>query len=449
MQTDVSINIQKENILESMDIKKFLSTSNHLYTDISFLTEQIDRHLSQSLDAIFHQTEFQSLESAWIGVNELLNSSESQADIQCRLFQAAKVDLLTQATQSQNYKDSHLFQLIYNQEFNMPGGEPLSCLIGNYVFNHLENDTQILSYIANIAHDSFCPFLAAASAQIFYHNKWDSTKKLKNLHYILDDQQHIAWGSLRESEQAKFISLVAPRYLGRYPYRPTTDQFNYSYAETTHTDTDYCWVNSAFAQARCLIESYKKSGWCTSIRGYENGGRLENLPMTHNLNATECHLSDTQERALSEAGITSICQYKNNNYAVIFSSETLHKPAVYDDITATQNAMISARLPYVMATSRFAHYLKIIARDKIGSFMNAEEIESWLNQWISQYVNANPKSKQILKSRFPLAEAAIKVKPHPENPGAFHATIHLKPWLQLEALTVSMRLVTELPNSHN
>lgn len=413
--------------------------------EINHTIESIDILLNHCLNKILHHADFQAIESTWLGIIKLCNTQDHD-DARLSILQLTKSELIEQALVSNDIESSHLFNLLYDQEFNMPGGIPYASLIGDYEFTHEQTDIAALNYIGKIAEYAFCPFISGASSKLLYQPDWSSRDKLDQINTIIQDNSHTAWNGCRESSHSKFISLIAPPFIGRYPYTSNPSTFNFSFSEEAKSHGAYCWVNGAFAQAYCLIRSFNISGWCTAIRGFDSGGKIDNLPLSHDLKATQCQFSDLEEKQLSAAGITTLCQYKRSNYAVIFSSETLHKATQYDDQQATFNAKISARLPYIMAVSRFTHFVKIIARDKIGSYMSYENVKHWLNQWLLQYVNANTDSSQLLKAKFPLAEAAVDVTQRTDSPGNYHAIIHLKPWLQLEELSVSMRLVTKLPD---
>lgn len=413
---------------------------------ISHTIDAIDNFIDSCLNNIIHHDAFQALESIWLGAHKLL-SDHDRHDIQLSILQFTKTELTQQALQSEDIESSHLYDLIYNHEFNMPGGIPYACLIGDYEFSHDQIDIAALKYIGKVAEQAFCPFISGASSQLVYQTDWSDKCKTNQFNNIMHDNHHAAWRGCRESSFSKFISLVAPPFVGRYSYQALSHDFNYMFNERIQSDEDYCWVNGAFAQAKCLIRSFDRSGWCTLIRGFDSGGKIDNLPLTNDLRAVKCQFSDIEEKQLSTAGITTLCQYKRSNYAVIFSSETLHNASNYSSSSASFNAKISARLPYIMAISRFTHFIKVIARDKIGSYMTHENVKHWLNQWLLQYINANADSSQLLKAKFPLAEASVDVIPREDAPGNYHAVIHLKPWLQLEELSVSMRLITDLPSA--
>lgn len=413
--------------------------------EIKASIESIDKLMNTIINLILHDDSFQALESIWLGVHQLIQIQSNNQSIQLSLLNLTKSALINQAEEFSSIESTPLYDLIYNQEFNMPGGIPYDCIIGDYHFSHEPQDVRALTFLGEIAERSFCPFIMGANAKLLYQNDWGESQQKNHIDSILSDNNHIAWHQLRQNSCSKFISLIAPDFLGRYKYQSSDKSFNFNFKEICTKDADYCWINGAFAQAQCLMNAFNTTGWCTAIRGFESGGKLSNLPLTHNLKGIKCQFSDLEEKQLSTAGITTICQYKRSNYAVIFSSETLHEAPQYEDSGATYNAKISARLPYVMAVSRFTHYIKIIARDKIGAFLNQDDIQHWLNQWLLQYVNANAASSHILKAKFPLAEAKVEVEKRDNMPGGYHAVIHLKPWLQLEELSVSVRLVTNLP----
>ncbi|PHQ79858.1 MAG: type VI secretion system contractile sheath large subunit, partial [Coxiella sp. (in: Bacteria)] len=410
---------------------------------------QLDTLISAQLDEILHAPDYLTLAATWIGSHELIDCHTEQSNIKLKFLSLTQAELNSAANTSSAYDKSYLYQLIYDNEFNMPGGEPFDILIGDYYFDHNEQNIVSLTYLSHIASSAVCPFIAGISPTLFKVKQWADLHKVSTLSNLIATNDHIAWRELRASENSKFIVLAAPCYLGKYTQKAAANVTDYCYNELIQSDTDYCWVNAAFAQARCILQAYNTYGWCTAIRGREGGGQISRLPLTRDLCATQTQFTDSEEHALSQQGIIPLCHYKNTNYAVIFACDTLHQPKRYDDTIATSNAKISARLPYILATSRFAHYLKVIARDKIGTFMDRDDLEHWLNTWISQYVNANAKSRGDLKARFPLAEASVQVHDDADHPGRYQAIIHLKPWLQLEELSVSLRLVTDIPKSRS
>jgi type VI secretion system protein ImpC len=424
----------------------------------------IDAKLSDQLNAIMHDPRFLQLEGSWRGLNHLVMNSETGTGLKLRVLNASKRDLTRDLTRAVEFDQSQLFKKIYENEFGTPGGEPYGALIGDYEWTNHPDDVETLRLVSNVAAGAFAPFISAAGAGMFGFEDWTELSKPRDLAKIFDSQEYAKWRSFRDSEDARFVSLVMPRVIGRLPYGAATspiDEFAY---EEAPADADgvarpmvhgeYCWMNAAYVMGARLTDAYSKSGFCVAIRGAEGGGRVENLP-THIFNSddgdmdtkcpSEIGITDRREFELSNLGFLPLCHYKNTDYAVFFGAQTAQKPKKYDRPEASANAAISARLPYIMASSRFAHYLKVIARDKIGSFMEATDCESWLNRWIMNYVNPNETAGNETKARYPLREARIEVREIPGKPGSYNAIAFLRPWLQMEELTTSLRMVARVP----
>jgi type VI secretion system protein ImpC len=362
------------------------------------------------------------------------------------------------------FDQSQLFKKIYENEFGTPGGEPYGTLIGDYEWTNHPDDIESLRLISNVAAAGFSPFISAAGAGMFGFDDWTELSKPRDLAKIFETAEYAKWRSFRESEDSRFVNLVMPRVVARLPYGSATkpiDEFNYEEAPFDSTGAakeqghhEYCWMNAAYVMGARMTDAFAQHGFCVAIRGAEGGGKVENLP-SHVFKSddgdsdskcpTEIGITDRREFELSNLGFLPLCHYKNTDYAVFFGGQSVQKPKKYDKPEATANAAISARLPYLMATSRFAHYLKVMARDKIGSFMEASDCERWLNQWINNYVNTNDKAGPESKAKYPLREAKIEVKEIPGKPGAYNAVAYLRPWLQMEELTTSMRMVARIP----
>jgi type VI secretion system protein ImpC len=425
----------------------------------------IDAKLSGQLNAIMHDKRFLQLEGSWRGLHHLVMNSETGTGLKLRVMNATKRDLTRDLTRAVEFDQSQLFKKIYENEFGTPGGEPYGALIGDYEWTSHPDDVETLRLVSNVAAAGFAPFISAAGAGMFGFEDWTELSKPRDLAKIFDSQEYAKWRSFRDSEDSRFVSLVMPRVIGRMPYGAATspiDEFAYEEAPADATGAarpmahgEYCWMNAAYVMGARLTDAYAQSGFCVAIRGAEGGGRVENLP-THVFSSddgdqdtkcpTEIGITDRREFELSNLGFLPLCHYKNTDYAVFFGAQTAQKAKKYDRPEATANASISARLPYIMASSRFAHYLKVIARDKIGSFMEATDCENWLNRWIMNYVNPNENAGAETKARFPLREARIEVREIPGKPGSYNAVAFLRPWLQLEELTTSLRMVARLPN---
>ncbi len=424
----------------------------------------IDRKLSQQLNVIMHDPKFTKLEGSWRGMHYLVMNSETGTNLKIRVLNMPKRELTRDLQRAVEFDQSQLFKKIYENEFGTPGGEPYGALIGDYEWTQHPDDVETLRLVSNIAAGAFAPFISAAGPGMFGFESYTELAKPRDLAKIFESADYAKWRSFRDSEDARFVTLVMPRTLARAPYGAATkaiDEFAYEEAPFDEAGaakamehTDYCWMNAAYAMGARLTDAFAQYGFCTAIRGAEGGGKVENLP-THvfssddgDLDAkcpTELAITDRREFELSNLGFLPLCHYKNTDYSVFFGAQSVQKGKKYDRPEATANAAISARLPYLMATSRFAHYLKIMARDKVGSFMEAGDVESWLNRWIANYVNGSEHAGQEMKARYPLREARVEVKEIPGKPGSYNAVAHLRPWLQMEELTTSLRMVARIP----
>lgn len=424
----------------------------------------IDRKLSQQLNAIMHHPRFSQLEGTWRGLNYLIMNSETSTSLKIRVLNLPKRELSRDLQRAVEFDQSQLYKKIYENEFGTPGGEPYASLIGDYEWTQHPDDVETLRLISNVAAAAFAPFISAAGAGMMGMDSWTELSKPRDLAKIFESQDYAKWRSFRESEDSRFVSLVMPRTLARLPYGAATkaiEEFGYEEAPFDENGTaramqhgDYCWMNAAYAMGTRLTNAFAQYGFCTAIRGAEGGGKVENLPYhvftsdDGDMDAkcpTEIAITDRREFELSNQGFLPLCHYKNTDYAVFFGAQTTQKAKKYDRPEATANASISSRLPYIMATSRFAHYLKVMARDKIGSFMEASDVELWLNRWITNYVNSSENAGQEMKARYPLREARVEVKEIPGRPGSYNAVAYMRPWLQMEELTTSMRMVARIP----
>ena len=424
----------------------------------------IDKVVSQQLSAVMHTPAFQQLEGTWRGMHYLVMNSETSTQLKLKVLNAGKREVFKDLDKAVEFDQSQLFKKLYENEFGTPGGEPYGALIGDFEFTNHPEDIDLLSKISNVAAAAFCPFIASASPALCGFDNWTELTKPRDMAKIFDTVEYTKWRSYRDSEDSRFVTLTMPRVLARLPYGANTkpvDEFDFEEVElgsgkqaVTVPHDQYCWMNASFVLGTRLTTAFSKYGWCTAIRGAEGGGKVEGLPAhvfrsddgdTDLKCPTEVGITDRRESELSLLGFLPLCHYKNTDYAVFFGAQTTQKPKKYDRPEGTANAAISARLPYIMATSRFAHYLKVIARDKIGSFMEVEDCQAWLERWIANYVSADTKPSQDAKSRYPLREAKIEVKEVPGQPGTYNAVAWLRPWLQLEELTTSLRMVARIP----
>lgn len=439
--------------------------SKNLAQTINNAIVAIDHKLSTQLNAIIHHPDFQKLEGTWRGLNYLVMNSETGTSLKIRVLNCTKRELYKSLSKASEFDQSTIFKKIYESEFGSPGGEPYGSLIGDYEFSDHPDDIELLSLMSSVSAAAFAPFVTAASPKMFGFDDFTELSKPRDLEKIFDSIEYAKWRSFRESDDSRFVTLTMPRTLARLPYGASTkpvDEFDYEEAPIVDgvpramNHQEYCWMNSSYVLGARLTDAFAQHGWCTAIRGAEGGGKVENLPShvfvsddgdSDQQCPTEIGITDRREAELSKLGFLPLCHYKGTDYAVFFGAQTSQKPKKYDRPEATANAAISARLPYIMATSRFAHYLKIMGRDKVGAFMEASDCEAWLNRWIINYVNGNPDAGQDMKAKYPLAEAKVEVREIPGRPGSYNAVAWLRPWLQMEELTTSLRMVARIPTA--
>src|SRR5436305_2026460 len=421
----------------------------------------IDRKLSEQINLILHNEDFQKLEGAWRGLHYLVNNTETDEMLKIRVMNISKQDL---AKTLKRYKgtawdQSPIFKRVYAEEYGQFGGEPFGCLVGDYYFDQTAPDVEMLGELAKVAAAAHAPFIGAASPTVMQMGSWQELANPRDLTKIFTTPEYAAWRSLRDSEDSKYIGLAMPRFLARAPYGARTNpvaDFSCEEATASADHSRYTWANSAYAMAATINRSFKEFGWCPRIRGIESGGAVSNLP-THTFPTddggvdmkcpTEIAIEDRREAALAKNGFMPLVHRKNSDFAAFIGAQSLHKPAEYDDPDATANANLAARLPYLFACSRFAHYLKCIVRDKIGSFKERDDMQRWLNKWIMNYVDGDPaNSSEDTKSKKPLAAAEVTVEEIPGNPSYYSSKMFLRPHSQLEGLTVSLRLVSKLPS---
>jgi type VI secretion system protein ImpC len=435
--------------------------SNDALRSIESIIAEIDRKLTEQVNLILHHADLQTLESAWRGLHFLVNNTETDEMLKIRVFNVSKKDLSKTLRKFKGtaWDQSPIFKKLYEEEYGQFGGEPYGCLVGDYYFDHSPQDVELLGEMSKVAAAAHAPFLTAAAPSLFQMDSWSELANPRDLTKIFQTPEYAAWRSLRESEDSRYIGLAMPRFLGRQPYGDKTDPVDaFAFQEDTEgaSSDKYCWVNAAYGMARNVTRSFKQYGWCTRIRGVESGGTLDDLP-THTFPTddggvdmkcpTEIAISDRREAELARNGMMPLIHRKNTDMATFIGAQSLQKPAEYDDPDATANANLAARLPYMFATCRFAHYLKCIVRDKIGSFRERNDMQTWLQDWINNYVDFNAEtSPEEVKARQPLAAAEVQIEEVEGNPGYYTSKFFLRPHYQLEGLTVSLRLVSKLPS---
>jgi type VI secretion system protein ImpC len=436
--------------------------SKDVVKTIEDMIAAIDRKLSEQINEILHHEDMQKLEGAWRGLHYLVNNTETDEMLKIRVMNVSKAELgkTLKRYKGTNWDQSPLFKRIYEEEYGQFGGEPFGSLVGDYHFDQSAPDVEMLGELAKVAASAHAPFITGVSPTVMQMGSWQELANPRDLTKIFSTPEYAAWRSLRDSEDSKYLGLAMPRFLSRMPYGARTnpvEEFNFEEDTGAADHSKYTWANAAYAMAVNINRSFKEYGWCTRIRGIESGGAVQGLP-THSFPTddggvdmkcpTEIAISDRREAELAKCGFMPLVHRKNSDFAAFIGAQSLHKPAEYDDPDATANANLAARLPYLFATCRFAHYLKCIVRDKVGSFKERDDMQRWLQDWILQYVDGDPaNSSETTKARKPLAAAEVVVEEVEGNPGYYSSKFFLRPHYQLEGLTVSLRLVSKLPSA--
>jgi type VI secretion system protein ImpC len=428
---------------------------------IESIIGQIDEKLTDQVNLILHHPDFQQLESAWRGLEYLVNHTETDEMLKIRVMNISKADVgkTLKSFKGSKWDQSPLFKKIYEEEYGVLGGVPFGCLVGDFYFDHSAPDVEWLSGIGQIAAAAHCPFIAGVSPTLMQMGSWQELSNPKDLTAIFGNPEYAPWRSLRDSENSRYIGLALPRFLARLPYGAKSnpvDEFDFEEDTLAGDHSRFAWANSAYAMASNITRSFKLYGWCSRIRGVESGGSVEGLPV-HTFPTddggvdmkcpTEIAITDRREGELSKNGFMPLLHRKNSDVAAFLAAQSLHKPAVMVDPDATANENLGARLPYLFAACRFAHYLKCMVRDKIGSFKEREDMRRWLSDWIRGYVDGDPAhSSETTKAEKPLAAAEVFVDEVEGNPGYYAAKFSLRPHYQLEGLNVTLSLVSKLPS---
>jgi type VI secretion system protein ImpC len=429
---------------------------------IEAIIAEIDRKLTEQINLILHHPDFQKLEGGWRGLHYLVNNTETDEMLKIRVLNISKNDLgkTLKRFKGTAWDQSPVFKAVYEAEYGTFGGEPFGCLVGDYYFDQTPPDVELLGELSKTCAAAHTPFIAGASPTVMQMNTWQELVNPRDLTKIFQTPEYAAWRSLRESEDARYIGLAMPRFLARLPYGAKTspvEEFDFEEETGSADHSKYAWANSAYAMATNITRSFKLYGWCSRIRGIESGGAVEGLPV-HTFPTddggvdmkcpTEIAITDRREAELAKNGFMPLLHRKNSDFAAFIGAQSLQKPSEYYDPDATANANLSARLPYMFACCRFAHYLKCIVRDKIGSFKERSDMQIWLQNWIMNYVDGDPAhSSESTKAQKPLAAAEVQVEEVEGNPGYYSSKFFLRPHYQLEGLTVSLRLVSKLPSA--
>jgi type VI secretion system protein ImpC len=418
---------------------------------------QIDKLISKQLSEILHHPSFQKLEGSWRGLKYLVGRSETSEMLKIKVFNCSKKDLLRDLQRAADFDQSAMFKKVYEEEFGVFGGHPFGVLVGDYEFGKGPEDIELAEKVAQVAAAAHAPFIASATCDMFNLDSYADLAAPRDLAKVFDTTEYAKWKGFRSSDDSRYLALTLPHILMRDPYGKATrpiEEFDFEEGVDGTDHSKYLWGNAAYALAARITDSFARYNWCATIRGVEGGGKVEGLTV-HNFRTddgdiamkcpTEVAITDRREKELADLGFAPLVHCKNTDYAAFFSVQSCQKAKQYDTDAANANARLSTNLSYILAVSRFAHYLKAMMRDKIGSFMTRGECEAFLNRWISGYVVDTNSASFAMKAQHPLSEARVDVVEVPGKPGAYRAVAFLKPHFQLEELTVSMRLVADLP----
>jgi type VI secretion system protein ImpC len=420
---------------------------------------QIDHLVSLQLNEVLHAKEFQKLEGTWRGLKYLMDQSETSDKLKIKVLNVTKKELLRDLQRAPEFDQSAMFKKVYEEEYGVFGGAPFGALVGDYEFGRGPEDIELLEKVAQVASAAHAPFLTAAAPEMLNMDSFTAIDAPRDMAKIFDSSEYAKWKSFRQSEDSRYVGLCLPHVLMRLPYGKSgtqIDGFNYEEGVDGTDHDKYLWGNAAYALGARLTQAFAQYGWCAAIRGVEGGGLVEGLP-THNFTTdsgdvalkcpTEAPITDRREKELADQGFIPLVHCKGTDYAAFFSVQSGQKSKVYDSEAANANARLSTQLPYILAISRFAHYLKSMMRDKLGSFMSRTDCERFLNQWIVNYVTPDDSASPSVKASHPLRDARIEVSEVPGKPGVYRAVSFLRPHFQLDELSVSLRLVAELPAS--
>ncbi len=443
-------------------IASTLSTARTVSPDVSKTISEIiagiDQQLTAQVNEIIHHEDFKALEGSWRGLHYLVNNTETSEMLKIRVLNISKKDLekTLKKFEGVSWDQSPIFKKLYNEEFNQLGGVPYGALIGDYYFDKKPDDVKMLKSMAEIAAAMHAPFIAASAPGLLGMESWQELTKPRDLTKIFGTDEYAAWRSLRESEDARYLGLTMPRTLARLPYGAKTspvEEFAFEEDTAGADHSKYVWSNSAYAMGTNITRAFANYGWCARIRGSESGGRVQGLPV-HTFPTddggvdmkcpTEVAINDSRGGELEKNGFIPLTHAKGTDYAVFMGAQSLQKPAVFDNPDATANANLAARLPYLFATCRFAHYLKVMVRDKIGSYKDRATMEADLNKWIGNFC-CDSSAAEETKMKNPLSEGRVEVLDVPGNPGYYTSKFYLKPHYQLEGLKVSLRLTSKMP----
>ena len=432
-----------------------------VFSTVDAMRAALDRKLSQQMDAIIHHPDFQKLESAWRGLHYLVMNTSTGKDMKIRVMNMSKDECRRMFRQFRDaaWDQSPLFKKVYESEFGQLGGQPYGAFTCDYSFDHSGPDLEVMKGLAKIGAAAHAPFIAGAAPSLFGMESWQELSNPRDLAKLFDATDYLAWRTFRESDDARYLALTMPRFLGRPTYGAKSEPVDaFDYEEETKGDhNNHLWINAAYAMATRITEAFSTWGWCTRIRGVESGGTVEGLPTAMfptddggvDLKCpTEIAISDRREAELSAAGMLALVHRKNTDQATFIGGQTVHKPKNFDNADATANSNLSARLPYIFASCRFAHYLKCMVRDWVGGSREEKQLQMDLTNWVMQYVDGSPQSSsESTKAKLPLKGAQVEILPDPENPGYYKGKFMFVPHYQMEGMDIAMSMVSRLPKA--
>ncbi|GGY02144.1 type VI secretion system contractile sheath large subunit [Massilia dura] len=446
--------------LVSQVLEGTVTVSHNLSATLDARVAELDRLISEQLSAIMHAPAFQKLEQSWTGLHYLVRNTATGPGLKVRMMNVTKRELVRDFQSALEFDQSVMFRKVYEEEFGTFGGAPYAALLGDFEISRQPEDMYFVEQMSHVAAAAHAPFISAASPELFGLEGFGDLGKPRDLAKVFDTVEYAKWKAFRESEDSRYVGLTLPRFLGRLPFNPvdgtTVDGFTFVEDVDGTDHQKYLWCNAAYAFGARLTKAFEEFGWCAAIRGVEGGGLVDDLP-THTFKTdegevalkcpTEVAITDRREKELSDLGFISLVHCKNTSYAAFFGAQSAQKARRYSTEAANANAVLSSQLQYIFAVSRIAHYMKAMMRDKIGSFASVSNVEDFLNRWLMKYVLLDDNASQEQKAQFPLREASVQVQEVPGRPGVYRAVSFLRPHFQLDELTVSLRLVAELPTT--
>ena len=451
-------------ILVSYYLQGNVAWKGNLTSTVHSSVALLDGVITKQLRKVYQAKPLRDLEGRWYGLQELLRNTEVGADLKIKLLDSTQSELHGQFIDAPAVDRSPLFNMVYQHEYGTAGGEPYGLMLVDFQLSHKGKDVDLMRCLGEVGAASHCPVILAANPDMFGLPNFKALSEGRPIAPGFQSPTYADWNAFRDSNDAHYLVLTMPRTMARLPYGAETDpveKFHFEEIERDENnlcmidqDRDFVWSNACFDMGLKMTEAFYNFGWCTAIRGHDNGGKVENLPnFTYTSDAgdtiqqcpSEVNITDEQEKELSDLGFLPLIHYKDQNFAVFLGAQTAQKPKEYTNPDATSNAAISARLPYVMASSRIAHYIKVIGRDRIGSSLTPEDVQKELSDWLNQYTNSNAIGNAA-RAKFPLRESSVSVVEQPGRPGCYSAIAYLRPWLQMEELAASVRTVASIPS---